>query len=88
MKTGGGSRIALNKATWDVWSKRCVIQDEDNAFAKGSVLIGLDTQSNPICIRLKDVSAVQFTVMQQPLKITVEEKNPLNRADYYDNPCS
>jgi hypothetical protein len=86
-RAGNGARVALNEDTWTYWSVRCA-DIEDNAFAKGAVLIGLDVEQNPVCLRLSGVVAVQFGEYQKPLIIKVKQKNPLNEDSHYENPLS
>jgi len=83
------TRVMLSEPTWSYWSMRCA-NHEDNPFAKGTVLCGLSNTGNPICLRTKDISIMQFCEGNKPLSIKVKEKqsNPLNEDCHYENPLS
>ena len=85
--SGQYARFWLSEGTWTHWGGRCACV-KDNPFAKGLVLVGLNHTNNPICLRTRDISSLEFGETVSPQQSQVTPPNPLNEEDHYDNPTN
>lgn len=100
-RTGQARFFNLSEGTWTLWGGLCALNNQDNAFAKGSVLGGLTSDLQPICVRMTDISSIIFKSEKPSLVSSIRalnktlggvplfyRANPLECDSHYDNPLS